>query len=114
MLSEAGAHVLVTALTDRYLRPLQDDVKAQGQHIDILVADATKSTDWTRTMEAALGLWGHVDVLINNLGDAIRKPVVPLPGSDDNAPMTDEEWHRITDITSPRLSSAAAPSASIS
>ncbi len=98
VLVEAGAHVLVTALTDRYLKPLQVKMAADGYPIDILVADATNSDDWRRTIDTALGNWGHIDVLINNLGDAIRKPIVPLPNSPDEGPMTDEEWRRIVDI----------------
>ena len=82
VLAEADARVLVTALTDRYLVPFRDKMAVAGRPIDILVADATNSADWRRTMDTALDLWGHVDVLINNLGDAIPRPLVPLPGSD--------------------------------
>ena len=98
VLAEADARVLVTALTDRYLAPFRDEMAAAGRPIDILVADATNSADWRRTMDTALDLWGHVDVLINNLGDAIPRPLVPLPGSDGAAPMTDDEWRSIVDI----------------
>jgi NAD(P)-dependent dehydrogenase (short-subunit alcohol dehydrogenase family) len=37
-------------------------------------------------------------VLINNLGDAIRKPLVPLPGSPGQGPTTDEEWRFVIDV----------------
>lgn len=98
VLAEAGARVLVTALTDRYLAPFQDKMAADGRPIDILVADATNGEDWRRTVDTALGRWGRVDVLINNLGDAIPKPLVPLPGSDSEDPMTEDEWRSIIDI----------------
>lgn len=98
VLAEAGALVMVTALTDRYLAPLRDRMAAQGRPIDILVADATDGGDWQRTVRAALDRWGYIDVLVNNLGDAIEKFVVPRPGSGDEAPMSEEEWRRIVDI----------------
>lgn len=98
VLAGAGARVLVTALTDRYLAPFRDKMAAAGRPIDILVADATNSADWRRTVDTALARWGRVDVLINNLGDAIPKLLVPLPGSDSKDPMTDDEWRSIIDI----------------
>ena len=98
VLAEAGARVLVTALTDRYLKPLQDRMASQGHTIDILLADATDSSDWQRTVETALDNWGHIDVLINNLGDAIEGYLVPPPGSDDKAPLTEAEWRSVVDI----------------
>ena len=98
VLAETGAKVMVTALTDRYLTPLAQEMAAAGHPIETIRADATMTEDWRRTMDAALERWGHVDVLINNLGDAIRKPLVPLPGSQDQGPITDEEWRSVIDV----------------
>ena len=98
VLAEAGARVMVTALTDRYLKPLQDRMASKDLPIDILVADATDSSDWQRTVETALDNWGHIDVLINNLGDAIEGYLVPPPDSDDKAPLTEAEWRSVVDI----------------
>ncbi len=98
VLAESGSRVLVTALTDRYLKPLQDRMASRGLAIDILVADATDSADWQRTIETALNHWGHIDVLINNLGDAIEGYLVPPPGSEDTAPLSEEEWRTVVDI----------------
>ena len=98
VLAEAGAKVLVTALTDRYLGPLAEEMTSAGHPIEILVADATSAEDWQRTLDLALDRWGHVDVLINNLGDAIHKPIVPLPGSESEGPLTDDEWRKVIDV----------------
>ena len=95
--AESGASVMVTALTDRYLRPLADEMEEAGHPILPLTADATDSGDWQRTVDVALDTWGRIDVLINNLGDAIRKPLVPPPGSDGTA-ITDDEWRFVMDI----------------
>lgn len=98
VLAECGARVLVTSLTDRYLVPLSESMAAEGHPIEILTADATTSEGWTRTLDYALEKWGHVDALVNNLGDAIRKPIVPLPGSTDQTPLSDDEWRFVIDV----------------
>lgn len=98
VLAEAGAKVMVTALTDRYLKPLAEEMANAGHPIEAITADATSAADWQRTVDYALDRWGHIDVLINNLGDAIRKPLVPRPGSADKEPITDEEWRKVIDI----------------
>ena len=95
--AESGAKVMVTALTDRYLTPLAEEMEAAGHPIIPVTADATDSGDWQRTVDIALEAWGQIDVLINNLGDAIRRPLVPAPGS-DGAPISDEEWRFVLDI----------------
>ena len=98
VLAEAGAKVMVTALTDRYLKPLAAELAAAGHPIETLTADATRSEDWERTIDYAFERWDHIDVLINTLGDAIRKPLVPLPGTTRGEPMSDEEWRTVLDI----------------
>ena len=98
VLAEAGAKVLVTALTNRYLEPLAEEMAAAGYPIEILQADATKAGDWERTVQFALDRWNQIDVLINNLGDALRKPLVPLPGSQGGSPISDEEYRFVLDI----------------
>ena len=98
VLAEAGAKVLVTALTEQYLGPLAEEMASAGHPIETLKADATRAEDWQLTVDMALQRWGHIDVLINALGDSIRNPLVPLPGSDDGSPISDEEWRSILDI----------------
>ena len=98
VLAESGAKVMVTSLTDRYLSPLARAMADAGHPIETLTADATKAEDWTRTLDHAMESWGQIDVLVNNLGDAIRKPLVPLPGSKSGEPITDEEWRFVTDV----------------
>ena len=95
--AESGAKVMVTALTDRYLTPLAEEMDAAGHPIIPVTADATDSDDWQRTVDTALEAWGQIDVLINNLGDSIRKPLVPAPGS-GGAPISDDEWRFVLDI----------------
>ena len=98
VLAEAGARVLVTALTERYLKPFAKEMAAAGHPIETLAADATTSEGWERTMELALDRFGHVDALINNLGDAIIRPLVPLPGHESKVPISDDEYRKVLDV----------------
>jgi len=98
VLAESGARVMVTAMTDRNLDALAAEMQRAALPIVTLRADATRSEEWQRTLEVAMQHLGHVDVLINNLGDAITKPIVPRPGRNDPGPVTDEEWRSTVDI----------------
>ena len=98
VLAEAGARVLVTALTERYLKPFAGDMAAAGHPIQTLAADATTSEGWERTMEVALERFEHVDALINNLGDAITRPLVPLPGHESRVSISDDEYRKVLDV----------------
>jgi NAD(P)-dependent dehydrogenase (short-subunit alcohol dehydrogenase family) len=98
VLAEAGAQVLVTALTGKYLHPLSQAMAKAGHPIQTLTADATKAEDVERTVQTALKQWGHIDVLVNNVGDSVSKPMVPLPGDSKGAPLSDQEWRYIVDI----------------
>ena len=97
VLAHAGARVMVTALTETYLTPLGRGMQEAGYPILTIAADATDSDDWQRVTDLALSEWGHIDALVNNLGDAIRKPLVPTPGSDDT-PITDDEYRFVLDV----------------
>jgi len=96
--AESGAKVMVTALTDKYLGPLAEELGNAGHPIEILTADATREDEWQRTVDTAIDKWGHVDVLVNTLGDAVAKPVVPLPGADTSNPFDEDDWNFIMDV----------------
>lgn len=98
VLAESGARLMVTALTQRYLGPMAEEMAGAGHPIETMVADATTADGWRRTVERAMAQWGHVDVLVNNVGDAIRKHLVPLPGSQGDEPMSDDEWRKVIDV----------------
>lgn len=99
VLAESGAKVLATALTETYLGPLADAQKAAGHPIEILAADATTAEGWDSTVKKAMDAFGQIDVLVNTLGDAIRRPLVPGPDSPAEAKaMTDDEWQFIMDV----------------
>lgn len=97
VLAEAGAHVAVTALSEANARRVAEEVQRLGRQSLGIAADATSQEAMDRLAEYVLREWGGLDVLINCVGDAIQKPVAPLPGH--SAPgMTLADWRAIVDI----------------
>ena len=71
VLAEAGARV---AITGRDRHRLDEAVKAVNALA--IQADVSKEADVKRTYDEVLGTFGHLDVLINNAGTFVRKPLV--------------------------------------
>ena len=95
--AEAGADVAITGLGPTGVNQVAEEIKALGGEALPVTGDATKGADMDRVAQQVLDQFGHVDTLVNCVGDAIRKPVVALPGGSTPG-MTEEEWHFIVDI----------------
>ena len=96
-LAEAGVDLAVTGLTPANAAKTAEEVRALGRTALPLSGDATKAADMDRIAQEVLAEFGEVDILVNCVGDSIRKPLVQLPGSDTPG-MTEEEWHHILDV----------------
>jgi NAD(P)-dependent dehydrogenase (short-subunit alcohol dehydrogenase family) len=101
VLAEAGADVVVNSLTETYVTGMAAGIaRATGRRVVPLVADVTKSAEVDRAVSRILSELGGLDILVNNLGDAVRKPLVPAPGpaADASGPLTDEEMRSVLDL----------------
>src|SRR6266511_2711681 len=100
VLAEAGADIALNALTPKYVEPTAAEIpKASGRRVVPVIGDVTKADDVRRAVDTVLKEFGRIDMLINNLGDAIRKPLVPLPERPDAATaLSDEELKFVMDI----------------
>lgn len=99
VLAESGAKVLATALTDRYLPGVAQELADAGHPIETMTADATSGDDMAAVVEAALSRFGRLDGLVNCVGDAISKPLVPLPdAAEQTTPLSDDEWRFVIDV----------------
>jgi NAD(P)-dependent dehydrogenase (short-subunit alcohol dehydrogenase family) len=100
VLAEAGADIVLNALTPRYVENTAAEIaKASNRRVVPLIADVTKADDVQRAVDTILQEFGRLDVLINNLGDAIRKPLVALPGNPEAATaLSDEELRLVMDV----------------
>ena len=98
VLAAAGADVVLNALTPRYVEQTAAEIaKDTGRRVMPLLADVTKADEVQRAVDTILREFGRLDVLINNLGDSIRKPLVALPGKSDTA-LTDAEVQLVLDV----------------
>jgi 2-deoxy-D-gluconate 3-dehydrogenase len=100
VLAEAGADVALNALTPKYVESTAAEIaKATGRRVVPIPADVTKTDGVQRAIDAVMKAFGRIDVLVNNLGDAIRKPLVALPGRADAATaLSDDELKFVMDI----------------
>ena len=90
--AEEGARVLISDFHERRLGEAADRIAAEVgcERPATVVCDVTSQDQVDALHAAALAQLGHVDVLINNAG---------LGGEVDVVDMTDDQWHRVLDVT---------------
>lgn len=71
MLAAQGARVLITGRTQSTL----EEAAATHPNIKALVADASDPESATKTVAAALGYWGRIDIVVNNAGGGVIQPL---------------------------------------
>jgi len=99
VLAEAGADIALNALTPRYVEGTAAEIAAaSGRRVVPVIADVTKPDDVRRAVDRVLADFGRIDVLVNALGDSIRKPLVALPGKEGAGALSDDELRFIMDI----------------
>jgi NAD(P)-dependent dehydrogenase (short-subunit alcohol dehydrogenase family) len=99
-LASAGADVVVTARTADELEATADDIRSRGVRGLAVPGDVSVADDVRRVRERAEAELGPVDIVVNNAGNLLYKPLVPLPGmppQDEGfaTPISDEEWHSV-------------------
>lgn len=93
----AGANVVVASRSQEEVQAVCREVESLGVRGLALVADVSDPED-VRTMASAARELGHVDIVVNNAGNLVYKPLVPLPGPGldgqwtSPGAVTDEEW----------------------
>ena len=82
-------------------RAAVEDLTGRGAEAYAVAVDVTDEAAVGRMIDATTERWGRLDVLVNNAGINIRKPVQEL---------SLDEWHRVldTNLTSAFLCSKAA------
>jgi len=88
-LAQIGHRLVIGARRTNRLTSLQDELRAQGAHVDALALDVTDLADVQRIADFALQRHGRIDVLINNAG---IMPLSPL------AALKVDEWNRMIDV----------------
>jgi len=100
VLAEAGADVAINALTPKFVTGLAAEIEASsGRRVLPVIADVTRSEHVERAVAQVIDTFGRIDVLVNALGDSIKKPLVTLPGSEGaGTPVSDDDLRFIMDI----------------
>jgi NAD(P)-dependent dehydrogenase (short-subunit alcohol dehydrogenase family) len=78
-LSQAGAQIALVARDVQRLELVRDAIAAEGGTAAIFTADVTREEDVAAIARAVAERFGHAQILINNAGINIRKPVVDFP-----------------------------------
>ena len=75
LLAENGAKVFILDLDAEKGQAAADDIIAKGGQAWFCRADVTSEEDWKTAVDFAVEQTGRLDVLVNNAGINIRKPV---------------------------------------
>jgi len=110
-LAEAGADVAVVDRTVDQNDQTATEIRKLARRALAVPADVTKRDQVENVVEQTVSQFGKIDILVNNVGTAILKPVAFVPGmkfkgwqvADSwDTPLTEEEWHLVlnTNLTS--------------
>lgn len=87
-LAEEGAAMVIASRTREELMRVAGEIDERGGRCIWLVADVRSERDVKRLVEEAVDGFGGVDILINNAGVGLRKPLLET---------TEEEWDAVID-----------------
>jgi 3-oxoacyl-[acyl-carrier protein] reductase len=89
--AEEGARLVISDIHERRLEAAAAELeKHSGRRPTPFVCDVTNEGQVRALVSGALDALGHIDVLVNNAGLGGFAPLVE---------MTDEQWHRVLDVT---------------
>ena len=89
MFAEEGASVVIGDILDEQGRRTEAELQELGYNVIYVHLDVTSESDWESAIQAAVGAYGKLDILLNNAGILIRKNIEET---------TEEDWDRIFSI----------------
>jgi len=95
--AEAGADVAVTGLTLGNAKNVASEIVDMGRRGLAFSTDATNLAATEQLSKDVIGEFGHLDILVNCVGDSIPGSVSDMPGSAVPT-MTYANWQNILDI----------------
>lgn len=96
-LARDGADVALLARSRDELQAVADEAAEYGVRTAVLQADITSSDSVEEAGAEILQRFGRADIVVNNAGSLLYKPLVPLPGKETAFPgfdsaISDLEW----------------------
>lgn len=77
-LVNAGASVLLTDRDEDAVRHVANEIDVGGERALAMKHDVTNETGWQDVIDAALSRFGGLDVLVNNAGAHLNKPLLDI------------------------------------
>jgi gluconate 5-dehydrogenase len=78
-IGEAGASVVITARRDQWLRPAEEELRAQGVTVLAVTCDVSNPEQVNAAVRATIDRFNRLDILINNAGISWGEPVETMP-----------------------------------
>ena len=89
LLARNGAEVWILDLVQEKIDQLVEELKRQGGKAHGAVADVTSEEEWKTIVERIVSESGRLDVVVNNAGINIRKPIEE---------MMKDEWMKMMEV----------------
>lgn len=89
LLARNGAEVWILDLVQEKIDQLMEELKRQGGKAHGAVADVTSEEEWKTIVERIVSESGRLDVVVNNAGINIRKPIEE---------MVKDEWMKMMEV----------------
>ena len=89
LLARNGAEVWILDLVQERIDQLVEELKRQGGKAHGAVADVTSEEEWKAIVERIVSESGRLDVVVNNAGINIRKPIEE---------MVKDEWMKMMEV----------------
>ena len=81
-LGHQGADVAIVSRNVAEGEQIAAQIRAMGRHALAIACDVTNKASVDAMVQKAMDAFGHIDILINNAGMNIRKPVIEVEESD--------------------------------
>ncbi|KAA0024678.1 SDR family oxidoreductase [Antrihabitans cavernicola] len=86
--AEAGSDVVISSRTESELRGVADAVHAAGRRAHVVAADLSDPDAAAALATAAVEQFGRLDIVVNNVGGALPKPLLDTTPADLEAAFT--------------------------
>jgi NAD(P)-dependent dehydrogenase (short-subunit alcohol dehydrogenase family) len=97
VLAEAGANVAVASATLENAQKVADGVSELDRESVAFAVDATDEASMIALSVLTREHFGDVDILVNCVGDSIRKPLISLPNGPEGE-MPFDDWKHVVDL----------------